>query len=745
VTGEVDTLKKDWAPYLVYGVLALAILGCLLLPGYVLTLDLNFSPTPHYSRYFWGLSEWSTSVYGAGIASNPFFFIVQLLAKIIPMWVTEKFILFLILFLSGLGAHRLISKKSPGCYYAGILYMINPFVYSRFMAGQWGVLWAYAWLLIAIGVFIKLLREGNWKNTVKMAVLATLAGLLQVQGFFILLVACSIILFIKIILDRSKTSVFESLKWSGAAAGIFFVLNLYWLIPLFTSTGTTLNQLNQADQLAFSSGNTAEPGILFNILSMHGFWRESYTYAKDILPFWWILFLIILFLAIYGFISKVFPPSRPAGTKPNEKEALPEGSEEAKRTQTSRLWLPISFAVIGATGFILALGVATDYTRPFFEWLWNSIPFFRVFRDSQRFVALLCLSYAYSGGLGINELAGTLKQRMRRPLKTGMIILIILFLLTPLIYSFTMFNFHGQLGVTDYPEEWYEVNDYLNKDSNDFNMLFLPWHMYMDFNWLPNTDKRLLNPSQQFFDKPVIAGDNIEILNIYSQSPDPISKYVEFILSRGSEINNLGELLAPLNVKYIILVNEADYVSYDFLYRQEDLKVETQKSGITLFKNEHPTSKAYAVNSVVHIDNLDEYLELSKKQDVMDHVYVFGEGSQEQGNGQMESLECREKSPVKYQVNGTSNLYTVFTVPQNVNTNNWEYNGQGPILQNLGLMPAFVSSPEGGKIIYTRFCFVYLPNYIISLVFLLVILYSLLPGYLKPHIRLTGRKPQAKR
>jgi hypothetical protein len=700
-------LKKDWVPYLVYGLLALAVLGCLLLPGYVLTLDLNFSPAPHYSQYFWGLREWATSVYGAGVASNPFFFIMQWLSKIIPMWVIEKVILFLILFLSGLGAYKIISHKSPGGYFAGILYMINPFVYSRFMAGQWGVLWAYAWLPIAIDAFIKLLGEVNRKSAVKVAVLATMVGLLQVQGFFILFIACFIILFIKVILDRNKIKTWQSLKWAAAAAGIFLVLNLYWLMPLFTSNGTTLNQLSQADQTAFAPSNAGEPGILFNILSMHGFWRDSYIYAKDILPCWWVLFILILFLAVYGFICKVFPSSRPAITKPDA-----EGR-----------WLPIAFVMMGTTGSILALGAATDYTRPLFEWLWEKIPLFKVFRDSQKFAALLCLSYAFLGGLGVNELAKTLKQRIRRPFKMGLVILIILSLTTPFIYSFTMFGFHGQLGVTDYPQEWYEVNDYLNRDSNDNNVLFLPWHMYMDFNWLPDTDKRLLNPSRQFFDKPVIAGDNIEIPGIYSQSSDPISKYMEFLLSRKNEISNLGELLAPLNVKYIILVNEADYESYNFLYQQEDLEIGFQKSGITLFKNEHPTSRTYAVNSVVRIDSLDEYLELSKKQDVTDHVYVFGDSPQDAGNGQMESLECQEKSPVKYQVNGTYSKYTVFSVPQSINTYCWEYNSQGPVLQNLGFIPAFVSSPEGGEIVYTRFFRVYLPCYVISGLMLCIVIF----------------------
>jgi hypothetical protein len=192
-------------------------------------------------------------------------------------------------------------------------------------------------------------------------------------------------------------------------------------------------------------------------------------------------------------------------------------------------------------------------------------------------------------------------------------------------------------------------------------------------------------------------------------------------------------------------VNEADYESYNFLYRQEDLKVELQKSGITVFNNEHTTSRTYVVNSVVPIDSLDEYLELSKQQDVMDHVYVFGDSRRGEENGQMESVEDKEKSPVKYRVNGTLDKYTVFTVPQTVNTNHWEYNGQPPVWQNLGFMPAFTSSPEGGEIVYTRFYFIYLPAYIISLFFLAVILYCLLLGNLKLPVKPTGRKPQVKR
>lgn len=171
--------------------------------------------------------------------------------------------------------------------------------------------------------------------------------------------------------------------------------------------------------------------------------------------------------------------------------------------------------------------------------------------------------------------------RKKKLTRVGTMTLGMLILLVPLLYACPLFGFHGQLTVTDYPREWYQVNDYLNQDEEDFNVLVLPWHLYMDYAWLPNRDKRLANPAHYFFDKPAICGDNIEAGGIYSQSTNPISEYVEFLLGKGKHVDNLGELLAPINVKYVILVHEVDYQSYDFLYQQQDLAIELEKENLT--------------------------------------------------------------------------------------------------------------------------------------------------------------------
>ena len=245
--------------------------------------------------------------------------------------------------------------------------------------------------------------------------------------------------------------------------------------------------------------------------------------------------------------------------------------------------------------------------------------------------------------------------------------------------------------------------------------------MYMDYSWLPNQDKRLANPAHYFFDKPVLCGDNIEAGAIHTQSTNEISNYVEFVLSKVDGVSNFGELLAPLNVKYVILVHESDYKSYEFLYTQQDLAVGFEGEGLTVFRNEHITTRVYSVDSVIHVANLEEYLDLSLQQDVMNHIYVLETQESNNASGGMQALGVNLVTPIKYDVDGSANRWTVFTVPQRVSTNNWQgMDAYG--VKNLGFMPAFAFGNQGGQIVYTRFYNWYLPAYVISITTLVVLL-----------------------
>ena len=682
--------ERGWIPYLVYMLLSIAILGPLLSPGYILTLDMAFAPAMDFTTELWGLQ-------GDVPVSVPFHFLLQLGNRLMPTWLLQKIILFSIFFFSGLGAYRLLSSKGIGSYFAGLLYAVNPFTYVRFMAGQWGVLATYAVTPFALSAFIKLLQnegqKGIIKDIIKVALLSTLVGMMEIQGYLLLFLAFAIVFLGYIIKERKQpVKVGKAIKSIGLAAVLFCLLNVYWLVPVLNGGASFLEQFGQADLVSFTPKATSR--IMFDIASMYGFWRGGYVYVQHLLSFWWLLFIFLLFLSTYGFMSKF-------------------GDRSIR-------WIVTSFVATAVLSFLMAVGASSNLTLPFFQWLWEHLSLIRGFRDSQKFVALLCLSYAYLGGLGVAEFSHKIKTEGKRSYRLMLAILVAMAVLTPLAYSFTMFGFYGQLGTTEYPKEWYAVNNYLNDDKDEFSVLFLPWHQYLDFGWLPNIDKRLVNPARTFFDKPIIQGDNVEMPSIYSQSSNPVSKYVEFVLAH-KNVDNLGELLAPLNVKYVILVHEVDYENYAFLYQQKDLRVQIEKPGITVFENTYPRAQVYAVNNVVHVKSLDEFIELSRKQDVMAHLYILGSGTDEYSSAAIEKPDFTIRSPVKYEITATSNRYVIFPTPQNVNSAYWQYKGRDS-LKNLGFIPAFESSPNNGEIIYTRFYNTYLPSYIISAVALISLL-----------------------
>jgi len=342
---------------------------------------------------------------------------------------------------------------------------------------------------------------------------------------------------------------------------------------------------------------------------------------------------------------------------------------------------------------------------------------FNGMREPHKFVGLLVLVYSFFGGLGVSSFAKSWKENKD---KIG-IIVVILALITPFIYSYTMlFGFHGWLKPVDYPRDWYEVNDFLNNDTDDFNVLFLPWHMYMDFKWVPNADKRIGNPSSSFFDKPVIRGDNIEAGGIYSHSNNPVSKYIEFLLTNHNKINNFGELTVPLNIKYILLTKEVDWQYYLWLKNQTDLELVKETENFLVFKNNCQTSKIYEVDEMNTIRSWDELLNISKGEDITSAVYIMGNKTEIKKSGK-ETLDYNEKSPVNFEISNPTKNYIIFTEKY---SDGWRLNKEKPI-QNLGITNAFPAMR--GNIKYTKFS-LYLLGYLISFIsFIILIAYLKFP------------------
>ncbi|WP_179293788.1 alpha-(1-_3)-arabinofuranosyltransferase domain-containing protein [Candidatus Methanoperedens nitratireducens] len=590
------------------------------------------------------------------------------LSNVIPAWLLQKIYLILIIFLSGISMHSLIdTKSSVPKYFGGILYAVNPFVYVRFLAGHWLILLAYSIMPFAVKSFLDFLDNQNKNNLIRALLLTALTGALNSHILTLLILVYLIFLIFKLYQVKNQAGAVKNLLKSLALlAALYLSLSLYWLLPLFTANATVINQISQADIYAFATGISAFNAV-FTIASMYGFWREGYIYTKDFIPHWYLLFFFILFLAIHGFIS-------------NNRSKVPG--------------LPVkALGVTAVVAVILGSGIHGPFSS-LFEFLFNNIFFFRGLRDSHKFAALIALSYSYLGALGVAEF----EKIARSPVlstgaykKTAAWLVIVIALVIPFIYSFTMFNgFWGQLEPTDYPGDWYDVNKLLNGDSQDFNVLFLPWHQYMNFKWIPNAQKRIANPASSFFDKPIIQGENAEIDLIYSQSTNPAQRYVESLLGNKDKIKNFGELIIPLNVKYVLLTKEVDYKEYFFLFNQTDLELIKETGNFYIFKNAHPVSRFY-------ISSLPPPSEPQKQSEFIPSL---------------KPSDYTQVSPVKFSVNADAG-YVVF-VPPNLDSEWWELDGRTSTIKGF-----YAVYPAGSGMVYYRRFDTYLVGYLVSIVTLI--------------------------
>ena len=107
------------------------------------------------------------------------------------------------------------------------------------------------------------------------------------------------------------------------------------------------------------------------------------------------------------------------------------------------------------------------------------------------------------------------------------------------------------------------------------------------------------------------------------------------------------------------------------------------------------------------ISSLVDILELSRHQEILDDVYVIGEGAAPSnipaaGNDVPRLLTTQSNNRVRYAITEASQSYTVF-VSRYVPTNNhWRANGRSPDLMNLGMMPTFAGTGQGTTIYFTR-------------------------------------------
>lgn len=536
---------------LVYIGIAVWIIGPLLKPGYIFALDMVFPPHLRFPHDI-------TSYVNVEI-------LLYILNFIFPSWLLQKVMLIGALVLAGTGMHRLIpGERQWPKYFAGILFMANPFVFQRATVGQLGVVMAYAISPFAMKLIFDFIRKPGLKQALSMGAVLAAVFSFSLHGFVTVAIFGAAAFAVIYIREKDARAQWKPLLSYGLVAILLLgALNGIWLNAYLHGTGSTtktLSAISRTDVIGFQTKADPKLGVFFNTAAMYGFWGENTPRSvimHSVVPGWYIVFSLMLVLFLWGAVAGI----------------------RDKKTRSAS----IAFAVSGAIAFVLAVGVASRWTAPVFWFVFDHVPFFSGFRDAQKFVVLLIPAYCWFGAAALNDITARITG-FKAGSKQALAVFAVFAFLLPVYYSFPMsFGFGGALTVKDYPSDWYQVKGYLDKNAGNAKSLFLPWHQYMHFTF---SGKVMVNPAKSFFEVPMLQGDNIEFGPIYTQMKNPASKFIETaVLQNGRKTKELGKQLATRNIKYILLAKEADYEHYGYIDKQDDLEVVLDTQNITVYLN----------------------------------------------------------------------------------------------------------------------------------------------------------------
>ncbi len=387
-----------------------------------------------------------------------------------------------------------------------IIYFFNPFIYSRIMVGQLGVIISY----LLIPMFIYHMKS---KSPLKLAMVFTIASVFSIHFFLI-----NAIIYITYLITYKK-------KLNLKIILFILILNSYWLIPFFIHN--PVHHITAKDEFFFAPKLSQDIPTAAKITGMWGFWRES-AYITTFRPLWlWYLITSILVILMLT------------------------GYYKTRNNFYFTLWW---------IGLIMAVGISHPLTKPFFNFLFTYLPFFKGLRDSHKFVALMALAYAYFIPYALDVK------------KLWKYIITIIFIAMLLTYTYPLIGLHHQIKPITYPKSYFEAGHFL---ENKTGIIYIPWMDYLTYNWTENRtpDGRIANPVNVIF-KNVI------------KNPGPWGKQTSLTI-------NITKCLTNRSFK-CLKKNKINYIVYDKCFKLTDkfygwIKNSTEvysKGCISIFKNQ---------------------------------------------------------------------------------------------------------------------------------------------------------------
>lgn len=549
----------------VFTPLVLASLGPLLLPGYVLAGDGIFGPNIPIADVFFGFEV--PVLGGIWPALLPF----SIFSSLLPVWIVQKAVLFLTLFLPAMCAALAVPVRYPiAKLMAGVVYAFNPFVGARLLVGHWQLLLGYAFIPWAVVSFFRMLERPSKSRVVMAAGTTALVGMFSSHMLVLAFSVQGAIVSAYLLRHSSGTDRLRIIRAVGAFSAITLGLTAYWVVPSIVAVFRDAVPSLSGSDIELLGARPIDGNILLTLLNLKGFWGGAID--LPIPTTWASLFVLpVVIMTIFAFYDQYRNP------------------------------LFIGLVSSGAVAILLASG-ANAPLGAVNRWLVDNVIVFSMFRETHKHLALLALTYAFSAGFAVNAISrpGVISH-LRPPIITSIVAALITI---QIAWMWPAWGWQGYLSSTYYPKDWSQAEAVLSEAASEGGVLFLPWHQYMTYSWLPQSRQTLKVPARHFFGELVVVARNMEAPGIYSQEQNrPVQRAVENALFSpvsaqvDTNVEWLGQTLTSIGFQWVLLAKEGDYPQYrEMLDRQIDMEIAFEGPTIMVYRTVPPFHRGFYID-----------------------------------------------------------------------------------------------------------------------------------------------------
>jgi len=544
----------------------------------------------------WG-AQIKLNFYSGWFLTNVF---LKSLSFLLPMDLIQKIFIAITLLTVLLGAKKIVDNflsNKYSIFIVSLFAIFNPFIYDRMMYGQIGIVLAFAFLCFLVGYLLEYLNKE--KNSQILVAGIFTAFSIQFSMHFIFFVGAFWLLFIIAFILKKRMISKKLLKGVALVIIFVFVLNFNWILGMslgITPQAKSISSgIQKQDFIAFQTSGKTGLEALKNVVMMSGFWgKDQYRYIDltKVKEGWGRSFVLLLPLILLGILSglKIIKPKNSEELRIENRELSKNKADHSKGgihnskflILYSRM-LAVGLIILYVIAIILAVGIRLPVAREITYWMFEHIPFYKGMRETQKWVAVIVVIYLIFLSIGVKRLF-QFKIIEKNKIIVSIFLSGVIIMQAPLM----LWGLGGQVKPTEYPQDWYEVNEFIKLESykvhkvenvcND-SILFLPWHMYMGFSWIGNV---VSNPAYKFFSCPVIQGSNMEWGGIYNNSGDTKSEAIQnWIFTKGQM-----DLLSnnEIDIKYVILAKEVDWKDYLWIDKINELVLIRETETLIVYK-----------------------------------------------------------------------------------------------------------------------------------------------------------------